>query len=383
MLQHSSSNTSKRSGVADASVAAAVAAGRELVARAEAAGYGELVASVSPIAFADPATLGHVRGALSEPLATLSDLLWFGVDVPRDALERTLGSDLVAASLHAALLRKVGADAVATTGLQLTRVLGLWYLHQTPTASPMLYFGEDSVALAWHLPRLPRGRVLDLCCGPGFQLLSAIRHGAHGIGVEINPFAANMARINLGINGLDDRAEIRRGDLYEPLADESGWDLVVANPPFLPCPDEVPYAFVGAGGTDGMAVTWRILEGLPQMLAANGVAHVVGAALSDGVRLVIEDRLAQWAATNGFDVLVTVTSAFAMGEGTPALERFSGIALVSDEAGRAASRAHFLELLRRERATQLCGFFLRVRAGTGTVTVLDVAPRHAANMFFA
>ena len=97
----------------------------------------------------------------------------------------------------------------------------------------MIYFGEDSFALAWRQRRLTRGRVLDLCCGPGFQLLEGTRHGACGVGVEINEFAAAIARLNVAINGLDGRTRIVRGDLYSPLPDGGDFDLVVANPPTL------------------------------------------------------------------------------------------------------------------------------------------------------
>ena len=357
-----------------------VLACRALTRIAERSGYGDLLASVNPIRFADPKVLAHARGGLHSRTATLAEVFYFGASVPRGELEGVIGRDVVDALLTGGIVRTRGSERVASSGLVLTQTLGLWYFHETPTANPTLYFGEDSVALALRQPRVAEGRALDVCCGPGVQLLQAVRHGATGVGIEINRFAATMARINAGMNGLADRVDIRVGSLFDRVASRERFDLIVSNPPFLPCPSDVAYAFIGDGGDDGMELTWSILDGVAEHLSASGVAQIVGATFSDGVTLCIERRLEALARDAELDVLLTVTSAFELTEGSPMLDVCVGIG--TDPAGHAHARTRFLELIAEQGATHLCGYFIHVRRGRGRMRVLDIAPQRPSGMFF-
>ena len=85
------------------------------------------------------------------------------------------------------------------------------------------------------------------------------------VATELVPEAATLARRNLERHHLGDRAEVRVGSLFEPLApDEQGtFDLVVANPPYVSdaeyaeCPKNVrdfEPATALRGGADGLEV---------------------------------------------------------------------------------------------------------------------------------
>jgi HemK-related putative methylase len=74
--------------------------------------------------------------------------------------------------------------------------------------------------------------VLDMGTGSGVCAVFAARHAAHVIAIDINPAAVRCAGINVLLNGLEDRVEVRQGDLFSALADEQ-FDLVLFNPPFL------------------------------------------------------------------------------------------------------------------------------------------------------
>jgi methylase of polypeptide subunit release factors len=50
--------------------------------------------------------------------------------------------------------------------------------------------------------------------------------------VDITPEAVRCARINALVNRVDDRVEVRQGDLFEPVSGEQ-FDVVVFNPPYL------------------------------------------------------------------------------------------------------------------------------------------------------
>lgn len=359
-----------------------VGACRELTDRVARVGYAEFVACASPLRFADTDVLKHARGSLSPELECCAELLYFGASVDRDTLVSILGADVVEALVVGGIFRRVGHSALATSDLVLTTAFGLWYFHQAAASNPKLYFGEDSIALAWRQRVTSDGRVLDLCSGPGFQLIQGVRHGATGVGVEINRFAASTARINADMNGLGDRVEFRVGNLYEQVGDDERFDLIIANPPFLPCPGGTPYAFVGDGGPDGLELTWTILEGLPKHLRQGGVAHMIGGAFSDGLQLCVEDRLREWARSAGIDLFLTTVSALGLESGSEM--RGGCVANGTDHhaSGRARTDREFGELIESIGATHLCGYFLRAQHGQGKLSVLDLAPKLASSMFF-
>lgn len=74
-------------------------------------------------------------------------------------------------------------------------------------------------------------RALDMGTGSGIAAIVAARLGYRVIGVDLNPEAVRCARINVLLNNLEDRVEIRHGDLFAPVAGER-FDLVLFNPPF-------------------------------------------------------------------------------------------------------------------------------------------------------
>jgi release factor glutamine methyltransferase len=77
--------------------------------------------------------------------------------------------------------------------------------------------------------------VLDLGLGSGAILLAVLaeRPKATGVGVEISEAALQVARENAEELGLSARADLRLGDWTEGQADNA-FDLVVANPPYIP-----------------------------------------------------------------------------------------------------------------------------------------------------
>lgn len=75
-------------------------------------------------------------------------------------------------------------------------------------------------------------RVLDLGTGTGVAAIAAAAAGAHVTAVDINPEAVRCARINVLLNRVESRVDVRQGDLFTPVAGIR-FDLVVCNPPFF------------------------------------------------------------------------------------------------------------------------------------------------------
>ncbi len=129
----------------------------------------------------------------------------------------------------------------------------------------------------------PPARILDLGTGSGCLIVTLLVTwtGSSGIGVDFNERACAVAARNVRRHGVGDRAWIMCGDWAAAL--DSTFDLVVANPPYVPRHDvagldpEValhePRLAID-GGADGYACYRRIVPRLPTLLSRHGIAVI-------------------------------------------------------------------------------------------------------------
>ncbi len=94
--------------------------------------------------------------------------------------------------------------------------------------------GTDAVLLAGFAEARPRETVADLGTGTGvIPLLVSARTGARVIGIELQPRAAELARRNVELNGMEDRIRIIEGDLRNAFGLIGGYvNAVLINPPY-------------------------------------------------------------------------------------------------------------------------------------------------------
>nr|WP_303650265.1 methyltransferase domain-containing protein [Halalkalicoccus sp. NIPERK01] len=96
--------------------------------------------------------------------------------------------------------------------------------HFERTGAPMLprdiglVIGETGIASG--------DRVLDAGTGTGVLAAYAGRVGAEVVTYERNPEFAEVARENMRLAGVDDRVDVRTGDLTDDLDDRSGFDVL-------------------------------------------------------------------------------------------------------------------------------------------------------------
>ena len=130
---------------------------------------------------------------------------------------------------------------------------------------------SDSVLLAEAVPVRADERVLDLCTGSGIQALQVAPRANAVVAVDIGPRAVAMARCNAAVN--EARAvEVRCGDLYRPVGGER-FDLIIANPPFVPARTRGPAYH--SGGPRGDRVLRRVVEGWEAHLRPGGRAVAI------------------------------------------------------------------------------------------------------------
>lgn len=139
-----------------------------------------------------------------------------------------------------------------------------------------------------------RGRdVLDVGTGTGVLALSAARAGARSVtAVDLSARSTAATWLNCRLRRLP--VTVRRGDLYAPVLGRR-FDVVVANPPYVPSPVIRPARHrIGRcwdGGADGRLIVDRICAGAARVLTAEGTLLLVQSEVA-GVRATL-DRLAE------------------------------------------------------------------------------------------
>ena len=113
----------------------------------------------------------------------------------------------------------------------------------------------------------PDADVLDMGTGSGVCAVFAARCARRVVAIDINPAAVRCAGINALLNRVEDRIEVRHGDLFQPVTGRR-FDLILFNPPFL-C-GEPRNDRERAWRSNGVAE--RFADGLDRHLKRNGAA---------------------------------------------------------------------------------------------------------------
>lgn len=144
------------------------------------------------------------------------------------------------------------------------------------------------------LPEDQPRRVLDLCTGSGAiaVTIAAERPLASVVATDLSEAALAIAAENAHKHGVHARVELRQGDLFAALADEAGFDLVVANPPYIG-DDELPQLAAElqheprlalTSGPEGLDVLTRLCAEVDRYLTPVGaVLFEIGAGQAEQV----------------------------------------------------------------------------------------------------
>ncbi len=123
--------------------------------------------------------------------------------------------------------------------------------------------------------------VLEPCTGSGCISVAIAREFADVsiTAIDISPEALNVARGNASRNKVAEKIRFLQGDLLRPLKKDQSYDLIVANPPYIPDPDmkglapEISLyepAIALLGGPHGLDYIKRLIRGAADMLKPGG-----------------------------------------------------------------------------------------------------------------
>lgn len=170
-------------------------------------------------------------------------------------------------------------------------------LHGALPEDHVLGVGGASLTLAGLQLPVPTGRVLDLGTGCGIQALRARLFAEAVVATDVSDRALRMTRLNALLNGVDG-IELRRGDMFDPVAGER-FDRVVSNPPFVITPRAagMPSYEYRDGGRVGDGIVASFVGTVGSVLAPGGVAQLLGNwETRDGVDGL--DRVREWVAAS-------------------------------------------------------------------------------------
>lgn len=219
-----------------------------------------------------PIAKWHAR-RVREPWGNALRLFLLNDPVPELDARAVLGPDLpLELWLDAGLLERHAGDQVSSPYL-LEVSGGCLFLCDDLIAGGDAVMGparttHDLVRTAYPAGRL--GTALDLGCGPATAAILLAPRCDRVVATDVNPRAITLARVNTWMNAVGN-VELRRGDLFEPVAGET-FDLVVSQPPFVAQPDGTPGATYLHGGARGDELPMRLLGELAKHLAPGGLA---------------------------------------------------------------------------------------------------------------
>jgi release factor glutamine methyltransferase len=131
------------------------------------------------------------------------------------------------------------------------------------------------------------GRMLDLCTGSGCVAIAFAKQRPTWriTAVDLSPDAASVARENVRRAGVVYQLAILEGDLFEPLSADAQFELITANPPYIPSADiagldadvrDFEPRLALDGGSDGLQITRRLVSEATRYLIPGGLLALEG-----------------------------------------------------------------------------------------------------------
>lgn len=117
--------------------------------------------------------------------------------------------------------------------LVLESVAGRPFVVLPEVFNPALFWTSEFMVRAFDAALIPPGsRVLDMGTGSGVGAVFVSRWASGVTAVDVNPAAVRCARINVLLNGVEDRVEVRESALFAALEGET-FDVIIFNPPYF------------------------------------------------------------------------------------------------------------------------------------------------------
>lgn len=209
-----------------------------------------------------------------DPVDTMLELFIDGREVQVNRLRKHISAAFVDAVLETRLAERSGS--ALKSKLCLFPCYGKYIVTdravKNAAINQVMWLWAESFLLGGLIKRTPRRRAIDLGTGSGVHAILAGGHCQSVVGVDVNPRALEFARFNAALNGVGN-AEFVLSDLFQSVG--GTFDLLLANPPYLPDGAAQPGDNFWSGGVEGAEILGRIVRAIPDRLEPAGTAHIV------------------------------------------------------------------------------------------------------------
>ena len=247
--------------------------------------------------FTTPTPETH-RRAISHKGGTAQDLRGvFGWSLPFE--EALLPPRVLALLSESGALLREGARL--RSGVRYSSLGDGLFVHSAyPTReSDAVFFGPDTYRYCALLEARVEGarRCVDVGAGCGAGGIVLAPRCESVVLCDVNPRALRLAEVNAALAGVGSKITTVRSDVLAGV--DGGFDLVVANPPYLA--DEMHRAYRDGGGALGAELSVRIVrEALERLPRGGGLVLYTASAIVDGEDLLLR-ALLPWLRRTRFD----------------------------------------------------------------------------------
>lgn len=142
---------------------------------------------------------------------------------------------------------------------------------------------EDTFLLVNNLSVNENEEVLDMGTGCGILAVLASEKARKVVAVDINPHAVTCAKRNAQLNGFATKIEVRLGNLFDAIATDEKFDLILFNAPYLPTENEKGDLIEMAwnGGRTGRRIIDQFIDNVSEYLVNKGRILLVQSNLSN------------------------------------------------------------------------------------------------------
>ena len=143
---------------------------------------------------------------------------------------------------------------------------------------------EDTFLLAENLVVDKNDVVLDVGTGCGILGIIAAKKARRVVAVDVNPHAVCCAKMNAELNGVAEKMEILRSDLFKAVKKNVKFDLIIFNAPYLPSEMREETNWIDrawAGGPTGRQLIDQFILQAQSYLKKGGKILLVQSTLSD------------------------------------------------------------------------------------------------------
>ncbi len=230
----------------------------------------------------------------ADPVDALLDVFIGGYEVPISRITAHFSSEFVDAALEMRLLEKNGDMLKSRLCLfpYYGKFIATDRAQKNTAINQVMWLFSESFLLGGMVKRSPRRRGIDLGTGSGVHALLASDHCESVIGVDVNPRAIEFSRFNAALNGIEN-VEFILSDLFNSLDPGMTFDLLTANPPYIPDLATGAGDNFWSGGREGTRLLRRVIEAIPFRLDDDGVANIISL-YPIPPRTTMKDNFNQW-----------------------------------------------------------------------------------------